>query len=218
MCYPDMGSECPPRKVLLLSVVSLVIFCAGQRAAQAATITFNSLELAGSGYTDMNSYTEAGFTFTSVNLPSSPVAFQSAQQGTSNSYAGSAGLALGNVGDSARLSAGGLPFSMFSIDLSREFDNVAGSLTVLFTGFFVGGGSTSQSFTFSQFGFVPFSFNSTFTNLDYVDFGTQTSPYFQIDNVAATTVPEPATIILLSMGLAGVAVETRRRHRRRWRA
>ena len=39
----------------------------------------------------------------------------------------------------------------------------ADTQTVTFTGNLVGGGTVTQSFTFSQFGFLTFSFNSSFT-------------------------------------------------------
>ena len=45
-----------------------------------------------------------------------------------------------------------------------------------FTGNSVGGGTTVQAFTFSQFGFQTFAFNPTFSNLAFVDFGPSSIP------------------------------------------
>ncbi len=206
------------RHLRLTFVAALAMLCLTAHAARATTINFNPLEQPGTGFIFLGpAYTESGFTFTALP-PTNSAGFAFAQQGNTDSYAGSAGLFNNTIGGLTGLSAGGAGFSLNSIDLSRFSQTQTGLATVTFTGNFVGGGSTVQVFTFTQFGFQTFTFNSTFTNLASVDFGPQTSPFFQFDNVvvnanAPATVPEPATMLLLGTGLAGVGATVHKRRK-----
>lgn len=206
----------PLKKLLLFTVLSLALLGLSPSVARADVITFDDLERIGAGFFPMNSYTHGSFTFTSINNPAASDAFYTAEMSNPTSYAGSAGLFLGHIGDNARLSAAGTPFSLTSIDMSRLHDYETGPVTVTFTGFLVGGGTVIQSFTFSQFGFQTFTFDPSFTNLAYVEFGPQNHAFFQIDNVvlnqsSQTPIPEPMTLVLLGTGLAGVACKVRKR-------
>lgn len=202
------------RQLLLTSLGLVAMLCLMPQATKADTITFNPLELPGSDFTFVASYTELGFTFTSATGGG----FGSAQQGNAAFYAGSAGLFNISLGSFTVLSQGGTGFSLNSIDLSQLSMIATGTINLTFTGFFVGGGTTVQTFSFNQFGFQTFTFNPTFTNLASVDF-PQIFPGFQFDNVVVnesngTVIPEPTTMLLLGTGLLGVAARVGR-HRRR---
>ncbi len=207
------------RQLLFASVAGIAVLCLMPRGAEATTITFNDLEQPDGGLTFMNSYTDAGFTFRSITKPNDPNALVSCHQqndGFQGCYAGSAGLSIfGGPAYYGSLSDGGMGFSFSSIDLSLLRRDVTGTAMVTFTGNFIGGGTTSQTFAVSQFGFHTFTFNSTFTNLASVDFGPQTLPFFQLDNVVvnanSSAVPEPATILLAGSALLAVGLFKRRR-------
>jgi hypothetical protein len=206
-------------KLAFASLTFAVLCLASATDIKATTITFNPLEQPGTGRNAVgSSYTEAGFIFTS-NLANN-LALATAQQ-QSTEYAGSAGLFSNFSGQNfIRLSAvSGAGFSLNSISLSL-LQNQTGSVPVTFTGTLVGGGTVSQTFTVTQFGFLPFTLNSSFTNLAFVDIGPQaTSPFFQIDNVVVngttttTPTPEPTTMLLLGTGLAGVGATVRKRRK-----
>ena len=59
-------------------------------------------------------------------------------------------------------------------------------------------------------GFTTFTSPNTSMGLDHLDIqitADQTSSY-NIDNIAVNTVPEPATVVLLSLGFAALAAST----------
>lgn len=174
----------------------------------ALVIDFDPLETATGGIlTTPSPYTEDGF-----QISGSPLTYFSQDN---SRYAGSAGLLTAADSASATfMESLSAAFALVSIELSFIEPNGTSPL-VTFTGNLFGGGTVMQSFTPTGFGFTQFNFNSSFTNLTSVSWlqGPSSFNGHQFDNIVVDVdVPEPGTLALLGLGLAGMGL-TRRRKR-----
>lgn len=187
-------------------IAGLLLALAGTSAANATTITFDSLEQSGSSFQSMATYTELGF------LLDSHRSFASAQQQNAGWYAGSASLFNNFGGGITTLTkVGGGTFALYGISLARVSTSYGPGATVSFTGNVNGGGTVSQSFVVdAALAFSNFNF-SGFNNLSSVNW-VQSAPYHQFDNIVLDNgqVPEPATLALFGLALAGFAVARRK--------
>jgi PEP-CTERM motif len=173
------------------------------------TISFNSLEQPGNTLVLVSDpYSEAGYRIS--NGGQLYYAQQSAVE-----YAGSAGLHERITNGLLTLTrVDGNAFTLSSIDLSILHPNGA-SPPVVFTGTLVGGGTVTQTFTPTVFGFQTFVFNSSFTNLTSVSWrqGTDELNAHQFDNIVVSSVPEPSAMLLFGTGLMASAARIRKRRR-----
>jgi len=190
-----------------IALFSLVVFTS-VTSASADTITFSGLEQAGSSLIHVSDpYFESGYRI--QNLSELYVAQQS-----HSIYAGSAGMHERVSNGLITLSrADGGAFTLTSINLSTLIPGGT-SPAVVFTGVLAGGGTVTQTFTPTVFGFQTFVFNSSFINLLSVSWhqGTEESRAHQFDNIVVnSSTPEPATMVLLGSGLLGVGAQLRRR-------
>ena len=194
------------RSALPITLLAL-LFVLSPNTARADTITFSTFEQAGSSLIHIaDPYFESGYRIQNGGE------LYFAQQGNTQ-YAGSAGLHERISNGLITLSrADGNAFTLTSIDLSTLHPQGA-SPAVVFVGTLAGGGTVTQTFTPTTFGFHTFVFSSSFTNLLSVSWhqGSDDFNAHQFDNIVVSSVPEPATMFLLGGGLLGIAGKLRRR-------
>jgi PEP-CTERM motif-containing protein len=186
-----------------LLLISVLFIC---QTANATTITFESLAIADSNVHFIGSpYSEAGFTFTGI---------QSIQFGffgtLSSNFPGSTSLFNATIGRLTELTqmAGGT-FSIQSISIALLTG--PGSTNVTFVGTKSDLSTITETFTVTTFGSeTTFNFASGFTNLAKLDWVEDTAPFAQYDNLVLNRIPEPASILLLGLGLLKVVVSRKK--------
>ncbi len=193
---------------LFCRLACLAAFCLAT-SAQAALLTFNSPEqITFEGVPPIATYPEGGFRIT----------------GDATSYLllfdigadGSQGLLVSADMPITLMAAGGGPFSLLGLEYAASdlfgigFDATA---NLLVSGLVDGGNMLEQTLLLDELNFASFSFQG-WTNLTQVSFVS--SADFVLDNINAVqqqAVPEPASLALISVALASLALGRRRNKR-----
>jgi hypothetical protein len=186
----------------------LVAFSAGQ--AGATMVDFEDVAVASGSFTNESDVTSNGFTFNTATNHSH----------LANNFTGvdNGGTYLGiddAAGPNPTIMFEGLngdSFNLRTVDLA-EWNTSASATSVELTGFYAAGGTVSETVVFDQ---VYGAFQTEVLNwaglsqVQFEGFGPSGN-YYAIDNLDLSVVPEPASMTLLGLGLAGVAVRRRRK-------
>jgi hypothetical protein len=187
---------------VLSTLACAVALCAGP-AAEAALVTFNNPTLIDiDPVTNVASYNEAGFTFSGDAASYLPLDFIGS--------GGSGGLfVLANSLLKLTASSGGL-FDLQSLDFGLfDSQSTTPPPSLLVEGFLANKGLLTQTLglgALASFGFA------NWTGLQEVRFSANAD--FVLDNVSAVAVPlavpEPVSLALVALAIAGVAVTRRK--------
>ena len=196
-------------KPLALSVAMLALFTAAQTVARADTVTFSTLGCFGAGCTPSITSTAFGSGNATVVFTQQPTS--TVDTGTPSGFT-AADLGTFTVGGQG--SFGSTPFTLQIVQTVPSAGT--GTFTATLTGTLITNGSDTR-IVFDQtslfIGNIRYDLaNLTFGNTLFLD-PNATGGITRVTALISAPIPEPATMILLGTGLAGVAAGVRRRRK-----
>lgn len=185
---------------LLCRFACLAAFCLAA-SAQAAVLTFDPPVdvIPIDNVTNLATYSESGFQIAGV----------AASYLTLDGFGaeGSGGLFVVANSPIRLTAAGGGLFSLLGLDYAA-FDTSDPDASLLVTGLVDGSDSLVETLLLNNLTFTSFSFQS-WSNLTEVSFLATAD--FALDNIEALKIPEPASLALVSVALAGLTLARRRK-------
>ena len=196
-------------KTLALAIAAIAIFSLGQSEARAETVTFSTAGCFGTGCTPAPVSSATGSGTATISFTAQPPT--TVDTGTPT------GVTVEDLGTLQVAGVGTFPATPFILQINQTVPTVgSGTFTGTLSGTLIVNGSDARIVfdqTFLVIGGVRYELNNLTNGNTLLLNSPATGGTTRISASISAPIPEPATMILLGSGLAGVAAGVRRRRK-----